>query len=115
MSGNVVAAVAWLGGGVLLGLAGANSVWSDPRRTSSPGLDASVVFAAAVALAPFVAAGLVLAGVAWCGAWLLPAFRERKRAERAERVQATQKAQRAAVDRLHHELGLPPVDWTGAR
>jgi membrane associated rhomboid family serine protease len=114
MSAGDFVLIGWLVGGVIFGLLAANEVWKDPPVTSgSPGLDAFTVFVGAVVAAPLVAAAAAVAGLAWCGAWLLPAFRERKRAERTEREQSTAEAQQAAVDRLHHELGLPPVDWEG--
>lgn len=113
MSGDDVFLVAWLVSGVIIGLVVANMIWQEPDADTAPGLEAFVAFIACIALAPLIAAGLVLAGIAWCGAWLLPAFRERKRAERAEREQAAERAQRSEVDRLHAQLGLPSVDWEG--
>jgi hypothetical protein len=113
VTGNDIALAGWLVGGVAFGLIGANMIWQDPGATGSPGLDAFMVFIVAIALAPFIAAGLVLAALAWSGAWLLPAFRERKRAERAERERVAEQVQRAEVDRLHVQLGLPSVDWEG--
>jgi hypothetical protein len=103
---------------VLAAMVVANWWWQQPQygvSGTSRGLDTAAAFVLALVLWPLVAAVGCLAGLFWAGSWLLPAVRASRRAERAEREQATAEAQRDAVDRMHRELGLPPVDWSGAR
>lgn len=108
MIGTVVMLI-WLVGGVVMGMVAANLLIAD----DGDGFNALLLFVGCVVGAPLIAAAAAVGGLAWCGAWLLPAFRARRRTGRLARRWSAEQSRRAEVDRLHAELGLPPVDWEG--
>jgi len=105
-------AIGWAVGGLVLGLVAANWVYSD-RSDQDRGFMAACAFMLSVAAFPLIA-GI---GLAWllfvAGAWLLPAYRREWREKREETRRTEAETARVEIDKLHAQVGLPPVDWSG--
>jgi hypothetical protein len=108
---SVLLGYGYIAAGMVTGLSVANLTWRDLPNSPSRGMDTAWAFAICFIVWPLILAEYVLYGLARAGAWLLPAYRATKRQERAEQRQAADRRRRREVDRLHRELGLPPVDW----
>lgn len=111
MSAGSAVGLAWLVLGVVAGLFVANWIYADSR--SDRGFEASMFFVATLAFLPLVLAAAALVGVAWLGGWLLPAVRADRRDRMADRRRTEEQGRRREIDKLHQQVGLPPVDWDG--
>ncbi len=105
--------VGWLVCGVAVGLVAANCFYAN-ERDPDRGFVAAAAFVVAVVGFPIVAGIGVVVLVLWAGGWLLPARRRevRERCERERRADV--ESARAEIDKLHGQVGLPPVDWDAA-
>src|SRR5437773_31262 len=101
--------IGWLAAGVALGLVAANWMYDDDD--GDRGFMAALAFVFCVALFPIIAGVLVLAGLFYAGGWLLPSRRRELRKRRDGQRTTSAARSRAEIDRLHTELGLPPVNW----
>ena len=105
--------VAWGVLGVAGGLFAANWVYGDPAggTLDDRGFIALCAFVAVAALLPVVLVGAAVYGLTLAGAWLLPAYRAERRERRTEARRTEAETARLEIDKLHAQVGLPPVDW----
>lgn len=116
MTGDDWIMVAWGVGGVVAGLAAANWVYVDDSHRSvnaeARALDALCGFVCVVVFFPVLLALAGVALLAWSVGWSLPAVRRERQERRAAAKHDADEATRWEIDKLHSQVGLPPVDWT---
>ena len=111
----------WVVVGFIGGLYAANTAYGDESFETDRGITAAAAFGAVLIFLPVVIIGIVGYFFLKSSAWLLlPAYRREQRAKRKRQIYAEEMKKvneihrlRIQIDRLHNQMGIPEVDWSG--